>query len=772
MADGKVKIAILGGGMGAMSAALALSEIDPAGKKYEITVHQLGWRLGGKTASGRNPKYGQRIEEHGLHIWSGAYDNAFTLMRLALKALNRPPSHPLATIGDAFKRQDQFLLASDADDKWVPWEFWFDPSEDPNRFPGADSLWDNDPVMPSIETLMRRMIAWIERWIGNHQGPVSHAGPQAAMSSMTSGLPEHVRALIAPVQHQPAATGATVLLRRARQHAELLEQGDKSSQLDWEHVAELLRGALVLVFVAYQSYQHKPDKLPEKRVFETALLGILLAIGAIEKDCLAKGFHTLDPFDFRDFLKQSTPAWSPPALKDGIRTFLDGTVMMRALYDYCFAYEAGDRKKPKLSACTAVQSLMRLGFTYKGAFFFKATAGFGDTIFTPIYQLLKSRGVKFCFFHNVTALLPSADGSKIETIVIEQQADLAPGVMEYDPLGPAVEGIESWPNAPLWDQIADGGKLAAAGVNYEEYYSPQPPASATLHLQQGRDFDQVVLGIPVGALATICKALVEQRQDWAGMIANLATVRTQALQLWVDRSLQDLGGPFMALQPLPEALGPITTGYAEPLDTYSDMSQLLPAETWPSPAPLSVAYFCGVMADDAAPNDTRLATQQAKTDGLAWMTSQLPGLWSNAGKDGDFQWDMLHAADSTVGQARFDQQFWRANISPCERYVLSLPNTLQHRMEPGKSGYANLFLAGDWTKVPECNVGAVEVAAMSGLAAASALSGIKIPIAHANTLYGPLGAKATEEPIAAIHQSQRLDDPSKAALQCEWRRFL
>ena len=126
------------------------------------------------------------------------------------------------------------------------------------------------------------MIEWIEHWLGSHQGLGSHGGPQAVVSSMTSGLPKHVRALIAPVQHQPAAKGATVLLRRARQHAELLEQGDKS-ELDWQHVAELLRGALVLVFAGYQSYQHHPDKLPEKRVFETALLGILLAIGAIDK---------------------------------------------------------------------------------------------------------------------------------------------------------------------------------------------------------------------------------------------------------------------------------------------------------------------------------------------------------------------------------------------------------------------------------------------------------------------------------------------------------
>ena len=48
------RIAILGGGVGALCAAVALSEIDPKGEKYEITLYQLGWRLGGKCASGRN----------------------------------------------------------------------------------------------------------------------------------------------------------------------------------------------------------------------------------------------------------------------------------------------------------------------------------------------------------------------------------------------------------------------------------------------------------------------------------------------------------------------------------------------------------------------------------------------------------------------------------------------------------------------------------------------------------------------------------------------
>jgi uncharacterized protein with NAD-binding domain and iron-sulfur cluster len=62
MGQGKVRVAILGGGVGAMTAAFALTEIDKAGENFEITVHQLGWRLGGKCASGRNSDHGGRIE--------------------------------------------------------------------------------------------------------------------------------------------------------------------------------------------------------------------------------------------------------------------------------------------------------------------------------------------------------------------------------------------------------------------------------------------------------------------------------------------------------------------------------------------------------------------------------------------------------------------------------------------------------------------------------------------------------------------------------------
>ena len=86
------KITVLGGGCGALAAVFALTEHDPDG--YDITVYQPGWRLGGKGASGRNEALGQRIEEHGLHVWSGFYENAFWMMRKCYATLAREGLQP------------------------------------------------------------------------------------------------------------------------------------------------------------------------------------------------------------------------------------------------------------------------------------------------------------------------------------------------------------------------------------------------------------------------------------------------------------------------------------------------------------------------------------------------------------------------------------------------------------------------------------------------------------------------------------------------------
>ena len=49
----KKKIAILGGGLASLTTAFALTSQRDWRSRYEITVYQMGWRLGGKGASGR-----------------------------------------------------------------------------------------------------------------------------------------------------------------------------------------------------------------------------------------------------------------------------------------------------------------------------------------------------------------------------------------------------------------------------------------------------------------------------------------------------------------------------------------------------------------------------------------------------------------------------------------------------------------------------------------------------------------------------------------------
>ena len=77
---------------------------------------------------------------------------------------------------------------------------------------------------------------------------------------------------------------------------------------------------------------------------------------------------------------------------------------------------------------------------------------------------------------------------------------------------------------------------------------------------------------------------------------------------------------------------------------------------------------------------------------------------------------------ATEFPARTDGPYYRANIDPSERYVLSVAGSTKYRLKSGKSGCANLYLAGDWTH-NGLNVGCVESAALSGCQASRAISG-------------------------------------------------
>ncbi len=155
------KIAILGGGFGGLSAAFELS--DPATPQdYDITVYQLGWRLGGKGASGRNQEIHDRIEEHGIHAFFGFYENAFDIMQRCYEELDREPGAPLATWELAFERHDLVVLMEQIEGQWFPW-----PVEAPRKS-GVPGFLAQKREHPTMWQLFLRMLGWIRDHLPDH----------------------------------------------------------------------------------------------------------------------------------------------------------------------------------------------------------------------------------------------------------------------------------------------------------------------------------------------------------------------------------------------------------------------------------------------------------------------------------------------------------------------------------------------------------------------------------------------------------------------------
>src|SRR4249920_1138264 len=114
------KLVILGGGTSSLTVAYALTLQPDWRDRYEsITVYQQGWRLGGKGASGRGEN--GRIEEHGLHVWMGWYQNSFAMIRQVYEELGRPEGAPLAKWDDAFKRHGFIDLGEQVNGRWIDW---------------------------------------------------------------------------------------------------------------------------------------------------------------------------------------------------------------------------------------------------------------------------------------------------------------------------------------------------------------------------------------------------------------------------------------------------------------------------------------------------------------------------------------------------------------------------------------------------------------------------------------------------------------------------
>ena len=113
-----------------------------------------------------------------------------------------------------------------------------------------------------------------------------------------------------------------------------------------------------------------------------------------------------------------------------------------------------------------------------------------------------------------------------------------------------------------------------------------------------------------------------------------------------------------------------------------------------------------------------------KASAIAFLRQHMSHFWPEAYErgTGEFRWDLL-TGGTAVGAARFDAQYWRANVNPSDRYVLSLPGTDRFRIKTNETGFDNLCVVGDWID-SGFNLGCVEAAVMSGLLASHALRGV------------------------------------------------
>ena len=673
------KIAILGGGIGALTTAFELSSQPGWQDKYDITLYQMGWRLGGKCATARGPN--DRIEEHGIHGFLGSYYNALPLMAACYRELNRAPGQPLATFEEAFKPGSFMLM----------WEF---VNGSLKRWPftaPTNTLRPDDPS--SLQTIRQRLDG------------VMQFVDQSFEAQHTQGLSLH---------NLEIAAGRVLIqqLRRAIQTAESLD-GGLLHTLDtaWQWLKLKLEALIV-----------GNDEL--RRLYIVTDFLLALVRGFLADNVAERGFDVLDDENFSDWLQ-----------RHGASVLTASSPLALNTVNLSYQYPQGDTARTALMGAGCYLNWTLRSFAYMGAFAWLFEAGTGETVIAPLYLVLKQRGVKFEFFHKVESLELSSDKTAVGAVNFGIQATLTAPTDTYQPLID-VKGLPSWPGEPLYAQLVEGAALQAQGIDLESYWTPWQPV-AQRQLVAGKDFDQLVFAISIGAIPHLCKDILADRPEWRAMVAKVTTVQTQTMQLWMNRTTLQLGWDITFKNPTDTVIG---ATYLNPLDGQVDFTHLLKWENWPTTAtPKSLWYFSGAMADYEAPppfsdvDYPRRQRDRVKAQCVQYLQAAigplLPKATTNAvsppGDPVGLDFSLLQNHDGTTsgsGVQRFDQQFWRANIDPSERYVTSPPGSTATRLKAWGSGLSNLVLAGDWIYTG-LNVGSVEGTVMGGRLASYAISG-------------------------------------------------
>ncbi|MDP4233248.1 MAG: NAD(P)-binding protein [Bacteroidota bacterium] len=767
----KKKIAVLGAGMSALSAVHEMTNYDGWQDDYEITVYVRGWRVGGKTATGRGVN--MRIEEHGIHIMQGWYNNAFRLIQdvyAEREAKKLDPDCPIQTWKDAFIEDNGTLLMeySPTEGRWINW---------PMVFPGNDAVPGDGPPLTVWQLFDKALALALEAILGSPYQTGEEAWEKWILDLFFPPQSENIPALNADSPLPKVSRGGnttTVVASTVLSGSNTVAAGGVPStrphwwsgfvekiEADYKHVearveVKMLSHVHDLVkemaqhetgtpivsatgvphhetiiegldhFIEWLLHGVKERLMEDNKIrrIVTMLEFMVVNMKGILKDVYDPVTHELD---FERIMKYDYREW---IAMHGASQRVLAFPITRFMYTGIFQNEYGDDLTGGRVAAGTALRLTTLAFGYKGAFVFKFRCGTGETLITPIYQVLKARGVKFKFFQRVHDIHHS-DTGEIERITIADQVTLKNPGAGYDPLVP-FKGFQCWPAEPLYDQIDpdQARAMQAKNVDLENSWSDWTDVKARV-MTKGTDFDEVLLAIPVSALKSITTEIMEHDISWKEMIENVKTTQTQSMQLWIKPNLSELGFDLNAWG-MRDDSEPNTVCYQDAMYSWIDMSLIIDCEDWDaSNKPGFLVYFCGALRDELEIPDFSdhgfplQELRRVQNSSEQWLIDNAGIFWPNATLNEipmgfDFR-KLIHPSNPNASSyQRYFSQFFKANVDPSVRFTLSVPYTKQYRKKPDESGYKNLFLAGDWTNYG-ANAGYIEGAATSGLLAGQAM---------------------------------------------------
>ncbi|GAA4829075.1 NAD(P)-binding protein [Algivirga pacifica] len=717
----KKKIAIIGGGIAGMTTAWELSNQANWKEKYDITIYQMGWRCGGKATTGVGME--GRIEERGIHMFQGWYENAFRMVKevyhhIGEQGLN--PEGAFQTWKDAFVQNPVTLMVEqDKEGNWMNWPMVLPTN---NLEPGT-----GEPV--SVALLLKEFTALgLQMLIGSPYQEDEDGDVGFLNEWLQDTFFDH------PLKGKKKKSGLSYLTEMA------VDRAEDYLDVEFNVLEDLLEDVLALSYkedrkLSTQQIVTKSDSFMKelfkrttadflekhnsiRRIAEIVQLGLACVKGVYsqvynaEKDTYEWG--NINGYDFIEWLKMN-----------GASEEVCNSAIVRFLYKGTFANQFNGQ--PGTVAADVAVRMMLMIPSYKGSFVWNLKGGTGGSFTAPLYMALKDRGVSFEFFHKLSEV-SYTEGSEIEQIIMDRQVDLKEGQTHYAPIVQQ-NGVWQWRATLDYTQLnpEQAKVLQEENIDLESNWSGWENVASN-SLQKGKDFDIAILATSINPLKQTCKDIIQHKPAWKDMVDNVKTTPTLNVQFWLKENIEDLGMDLGEWGMSEEAYAN-TVIYEDLLYSWTSMTFVEPYEAWGKQnQPKQISYWCGtwpVQTPQPAPSETNYPQQELdklKANTYQWMNEYMGWFWPKAVQQGahgqEFDYNLLCDKDMDLSpMERFNQQHFVVNIDPSMQYVLAQPGTDKYRLKTDATSYDNLYFAGDWIDFG-MNVGYMEGTVISGLQAA------------------------------------------------------